>query len=272
MGKNTRRNKKRKPQGKRKRKPQGKRKRQDDDIPFLRQDDDYDIPVVQEDTPVVVQDDCVDATSSLADGDTIQGEPGRYSHSITPPPPKELSEHGLLLSILQAFGCLLVEKFIELTKPIYIVSVPPPRGRCTEQYAHADQPFPPENWTGKKININISGIFAFQPTYLYYWQHSATIGTEEENQHQTYEKKCIFLERGEFCIFLGNLIHAGYDYEEINARIHVYFELPLTVSSSITHGKPFFYNIKSQQLYEKFTGAKPNEDNKKQSRKKQKTM
>jgi len=261
MGKKAKRNKKRKSQGKR------KRKQQDDDIPLLRPDDDYDIPVVQDDIPVV-HDDCVDATSSLADGDTIQGEPGRYSHSITPPPPKELSEHGLLLSILQAFGSLLVEKFVELTKPIYIVSVPPPRGRCTEQYAHADQPFPPENWTGKKININISGIFAFQPTYLYYWQHSATIGTEEENQHRSYEKKCIFLERGEFCIFLGNLIHAGYDYEEINARIHVYFELPLTVSSSITHGKPFFYNIKSQQLYEKFTGAKPNED----SRKKQKTM
>ena len=261
MGKKAKRNKKRKSQGKR------KRKQQDDDIPLLRPDDDYDIPVVQDDIPVV-QDDCVDATPSLADGDTIQGEPGRYSHSITPPPPKELSEHGLLLSILQAFGSLLVEKFVELTKPIYIVSVPPPRGRCTEQYAHADQPFPPENWTGKKININISGIFAFQPTYLYYWQHSATIGTEEENQHTRYEKKCIFLERGEFCIFLGNLIHAGYDYEEINARIHIYFELPLTVSSSITHGKPFFYNIKSQQLYEKFTGAKPNED----SRKKQKTM
>jgi len=190
----------------------------------------------------------------------IQGEAGRMYHHVQSDQHKAPDLwYRLLLNIFLAFGCLVVGKFVKLTKPIFIISRP----NSTEQYAHADQAFPPPQWTGKEINVHISGIFAFQTTYFYYWEYSHTIGTAAEKEHTTYKKKCIRLERGEFCMFLGNLIHAGYDFKEWNARIHVYLEIPAVgVTSSnqkdITGTSATFYNVKDPPLYEKFLGAKPN--------------
>ena len=195
---------------------------------------------------------------SLTKGSSIQGEAGRMYHHVMPEHKAPHLWHSLLLNILLAFGCLVVGKFLKLTKPIYIISLP----NSTEQYAHADQAFPPPQWTGKEMNVHISGIFAFQTTYFYYWEYSHTIGTTAGKRYKVYKKKCICLERGQFCMFLGNLIHAGYDFMETNGRMHVYLEIPMGITreskKDITGTSPSFYNVKEPTLYNKFMGAKPN--------------
>lgn len=232
--------------------------------------------IVQPDDSQNNEDDVVNEVTSehlnslLTNKNQIQSENGRFSISIVGRMLKNSFALHLLLQLCQTFCCLLTERMGDIKQPIYIISDPPNgMDRCHEQYAHTDgfmdswDGINSPDWNKKELNIKISCIFAFQTSYLYYWEQSAHINRDNVQYYiqsnKKFTKRCLKIRRGELCLFLGSLVHAGYDYRKKNGRIHFYFEMCddiLNIIHGATTEASYFFNVKSITLYKLFAGAK----------------
>jgi hypothetical protein len=84
-----------------------------------------------------------------------------------------------------------------------------------------------DNTVEGKYSTQVSGMVGFQKSYLYVWKGSHQIDTAVLNDKSklpiSIVRSKVKFGQGECLLWLGNLIHAGGDFQKPNLRSHFYF-------------------------------------------------